>query len=609
MISTDREAKPATEHPSPASASSSTLITTPLPSNSDSKDSLALPQVVPRSTKALRPSSLSISLPLSTSSPPPQRMSGKGFVEPHRSHLPRRANTTKSRGSATPRKSFEPPSIPARPANDEDDPFAVSQSHSNGRRHSVNPTSANANNGHMPTHLLSLRIPDPPAPSSLPQTPSLPSRTPQQTPPRISGTPVHTPKGHLEPQSANLPRRHQRSVRAPERDGSPVSKVRHARSMSRSRLGVSAGKGDADDGVRRARSRSAGKAVGDVKEHTTTCLQEMGKGTGVFVGFLPDEESQERLHVVVQSTEDRLVLPLPPLPPPINSSGPSELWVPATCTVEHRIYLDGVTALTHAQLQDGCAFIERAKQTPQDGSESSSKVRILSPRLRPEDAMSLAICYLAYSSPCSINPSPSGLVPSTPQHDLFTPGAARLIPFGANFTQEEITRTRKLSFPGSWDDELAEIDIVTVDSSSQPSPTTKFKEPRYTPAHALYMHLHDDIDSDLDLERELWDAAEEEEEASSWGRTGVVSMGCVEALGRGENGEVEEEQVFRSEGSTAKSAFGAQGSACNRRLDHDDDHDRDRGMEYKCIRAEWRGVLSFDGLKRLDGVWLGAGSS
>ena len=30
-------------------------------------------------------------------------------------------------------------------------------------------------------------------------------------------------------------------------------------------------------------------------------------------------------------------------------------------------------------------------------------------------------------------------------------------------------------------------------------------------------------------------------------------------------------------------------------------------LEYKCIRAEWRGVLSFDGLS-LDGVWLGGSS-
>jgi hypothetical protein len=450
-------------------------------------------------------------------------------------------------------------------------------------------------------------------------------------------------------------------VKAPERDGSPVSKVRHARSVSRSRLGSGVGKNDTNDGIaeeserfrrdtrgeeRRTRSVSrhrsersrlrsplrAGKDAEkskaveegvplDVKEYSKACLQEMGKGSGVFVGFLPNEinvdDPQERLHVVVQSNTDRLVLPLPPLPPPIESPGELKLWSAATC-VQNRTYLDGVTALTDAQIQEGCSFIERAKQTPQDGSETPSKVRILSPRLRPEDAMSLAICYSAYSSPCLIKPSPSVSRPLLSSNPMSTPssdansdspaappsssndaGAARLIPFGPDLTREQIIRTRKLSFPGSWDDEFVEIDIVNVNSSSQPDPTTKSKEPRYTPAHALYMHLLDDIDSDADLERELWDA---EEEAAYMGRTGG-------GVGRGANGELEAEQVANSEASTTKSVHGAPGSACNRRRNHesdrDEDRDRERGMEYKCIRSEWRGVLSFDGLRRLDGVWLG----
>ena len=452
-------------------------------------------------------------------------------------------------------------------------------------------------------------------------------------------------------------------MKAAERDGSPVSKMRHARSVSRSRLGGGARKDDTNDGgERRARSMSrhysqrsrsplrAGKDMEkaravvedvplDVKEISNTCLQEMGKGSGIFVGFLPDEinleDSQEPLHVVVQSNTDRLVLPLPPLPPPIESSGPVKLWSGSTC-VENRTYLDGLTALTDAQIQEGCSFIEKAMQTPPGGSESPLRVTILSPRLRPEDAMSLAICYLAYSSlslikpslsissSLSSNPIPtqsdansnSPVVPpsSINDGDVSTVGAARLIPFGADVTREQIIQTRKLSFPGSWDDEFVELDVVNADSSTQPNPTTKPKEPRYTPAHALYMHLLDDIDSDVDLERVLWGAAEEE---ASRGRMGVDPLGFGRGVGRsGSGGELEEEQVVNSEGSATKSVFGARGSAYNHRLGHNDDRERDgtreqereRGMEYKCIRAEWRGVLSFDGLKRLDGVWLGGSS-
>jgi hypothetical protein len=104
------------------------------------------------------------------------------------------------------------------------------------------------------------------------------------------------------------------------------------------------------------------------------------------------------------------------------------------------------------------------------------------------------------------------------------------------------------------------------------------------------MHLLDDIDSDVDLERELWDTAEE----ASMGRMGVVPLGFGGG-GVGRSGELEEEQMVHSEGSTTKSVFGAWGSACNRRLGHDDDRDsereRERGLEYKGIRPEWRGVL------------------
>jgi hypothetical protein len=152
---------------------------------------------------------------------------------------------------------------------------------------------------------------------------------------------------------------------------------------------------------------------------------------------------------------------------------------------------------------------------------------------------------------------------------------------------------------------LDDIDIDSVNSSTRPNPSIRSKEPRYTPAHALYMHLLDDIDSDADLERELWDA----EEGASMGRAGVVPVGFGGGVGR--SGELEAEQVGNSDkGSTTKSVFGACGSACNRLLIHERDGDRERGRgtEYKCIHAEWRGVLSFDGLRRLDGVWL-SGSS
>jgi len=87
------------------------------------------------------------------------------------------------------------------------------------------------------------------------------------------------------------------------------------------------------------------------------------------------EDSQEPLHVVVQSNMDRLILPLPPLPP-IEAPCPLELWSSGSCAAEPRtMYLDGVTVLTDAQIQDGCAFIERARRTTtttRDGGSNRS---------------------------------------------------------------------------------------------------------------------------------------------------------------------------------------------------------------------------------------------
>ena len=91
--------------------------------------------------------------------------------------------------------------------------------------------------------------------------------------------------------------------------------------------------------------------------------------------------------------------------------------------------------------------------------------------------------------------------------------------------------------------------------------------------------------------------------------------------GIGSGGELLEDGMGLSEAaSTTKSVFaGARGGHHRRRLRDlgSDDRERDRrgedqsrergGTEYKCIRPEWRGVLSFEGLRRLDGVWLGRG--
>ena len=171
-------------------------------------------------------------------------------------------------------------------------------------------------------------------------------------------------------------------------------------------------------------------------------------------------------------------------------------------------YLDGVMAVTYALIQDRCSFIKKATQTPPRGSKLPLRDEVLSSRLRPEAVVSLAIFYLAYSSLFLIKPSPSVLASFRPllssnpiptqssdanpnsalappflvnDEDVFIPGAAHHIPFGAYLSREQTIQTRKFSFLGSWDDALVEPDVTNINSSRQPNPTTKSKEPRHTP--------------------------------------------------------------------------------------------------------------------------------
>lgn len=104
-----------------------------------------------------------------------------------------------------------------------------------------------------------------------------------------------------------------RNTRGEERWARSVS--RHCSERSRFGSPLRAGKD----------TETARAAVEDVplhvKEHLETCLQKMGMEGGLFNRFwlydINVKDSQEHLHVVVQSNMDRLVLPLPPLPPPM----------------------------------------------------------------------------------------------------------------------------------------------------------------------------------------------------------------------------------------------------------------------------------------------------
>ncbi|KAF5320820.1 hypothetical protein D9619_002237 [Psilocybe cf. subviscida] len=84
---------------------------------------------------------------------------------------------------------------------------------------------------------------------------------------------------------------------------------------------------------------------------------------------------------------------------PTNESakpGPKELrlYLPSDLST----HIDGVPALSVAQIREGCEFIRSVLSSPVDSTTSAStarpcRVRVIAPRARPEDAWAVALCY------------------------------------------------------------------------------------------------------------------------------------------------------------------------------------------------------------------------
>ncbi|KDR69765.1 hypothetical protein GALMADRAFT_214870 [Galerina marginata CBS 339.88] len=335
---------------SPASASassSSTLIVTPLPSSSSSS---SLP---PKSEEKQKEKRLSLGLTISTpthpqtqtQTPVQAKMSARGFVEPHHSHLPRRtrakAKTTSvdlashlakqmatekeasldSKHSAAPFTTpaptpttnsriddSHPAFLPTSPSPAPGPPPPLSRSRSSFPPRSLFPGlhDAPANDETPPTHLLSLKLPPSPPPElnlGSRTTPPRPTPTPltstalalslglgfnpnlgSPTPATPGSAPVHTPmnKGPLH---GNLPRRTARA-RARVRAGTAPSHQHQqtARAQARTRSTLPADvRADAQLDERRESGAGAGAGAGSSEE------TQDGTDGGEAEGLIPEE--------------------------------------------------------------------------------------------------------------------------------------------------------------------------------------------------------------------------------------------------------------------------------------------------------------------------------
>ena len=338
-----------------------------------------------------------------------KRMSGKGFIEPHRNNLPRRKRkvvTTERDGTAIaleidktvspillptteagPRSSIEESNLHdgTSPTSTDHATFGVTAT-------SLCPPAIQTSKIHASSS-VDTNITEPPSSfrdvSPTPSTPHhrspalsnsstifLSNPTFHQTPKRFffngyyhhhlddavprSLPPITPSKGHLQPTSATLPRRHHLSV---------------AREEQRRRSLVE-------------------------QQRQSICAQELTKG--ITLGFLAGNQHDANIVRIEVYDDSTSPLASPSSPSSLASSTSlstisSEPHLQLTLPTDYSSYTDGTTSLTDSQIQQACTFIDEHISIPADTSSrpGNKSVLILTPCIRPEEAMSIGISYLA----------------------------------------------------------------------------------------------------------------------------------------------------------------------------------------------------------------------
>ena len=331
-----------------------------------------------------------------------KRMSGKGFIEPHRNNLPRRKRkvvTTAVLGAAIAieiDKTILPPSSEAGPrssvqeSNLQQGTSPTDTDHASfGFTATSMCTPAIQTPIHHPSSSVDTNITEPP--SSLRVSPTLSTTLHKSPTPSDSSTiflsqptfqtpkrplfysyhldnalprfppPISPSKGHLQPTCATLPRRHRLSVAREEQ-----------------------------------RRRSLAE-----QQRQSICPQQLSKG--IILGFLAegDERDQNivRIKVYDDSTTPLFSPPSPSRTSTTLSTLSSEPYLELTLPTDSLSYIDGTTSLTDSQIQQACTFIDEHISIPSSINSTLRpghvSVLILTPCIRPEEAMSIGISYLA----------------------------------------------------------------------------------------------------------------------------------------------------------------------------------------------------------------------
>ncbi|KAF8815982.1 hypothetical protein BYT27DRAFT_7248676 [Phlegmacium glaucopus] len=354
-----------------------------------------------------------------------QMRSGKGFIEPHRNNLPRRKRRVVTAPPETGVSHSLLPTSEAGPRSSPEDLYATTTPGptTGSYASSSSSSSLDTNITEPPSSLRATPSPSPPLqkPPALSKPPPSTTKPIFQTPKRTlfqghhlddaslvrSPPPITPTKGHLQPTSATLPRRRRSLVlsvaRAEER----------RRRQQQTTLDTVQSQVRNDAWIRQTRPEVDTDPVTDLESQKmqriqSMCSQELTKG--LVLGFFAEgdehDENIVRINVYTDSTTPvSSLIPTSssssgsPLPSPASSS-PSNLHLQLSLPSNPLSYTDGTTSLTDSQIQQACTFIDEHISIILESSNNNTRrgrasVLILAPRTRPEEAMSIGVCYLA----------------------------------------------------------------------------------------------------------------------------------------------------------------------------------------------------------------------
>jgi len=296
-------------------------------------------------------------------------------------------------------------------------------------------------------------------------------------------------------------------------------------------------------------------------------------------------------------------------------------------------YIEGTSALSEEQIKEGCEFLRGWLDDSSEGVDEEdisrtrtgtrTRIRILSPRNRPEDAFAIGLCYLAWAEKRMQEEEEEEVINVDPPSPV---GPLSTSPFMFSASTTTTTTTvpisvPTLSIPVSFPSLASALSPAVTDYRSPTSPTT------HGPGAArLRAHAHAPVRPTFMSRTTSVSTARPGGGVPPVTAAGLMarmaSLGVNDVPGQDEdeaNKVLDRKPSLRGLGLGHKLSLSTiDRKAFFRRAKERDARRRERNLRrkereerrgardkpvWKGLRDEWRGVLSFEGVQGLVGVW------